>query len=85
MTYKQKNFDKNIAKYEQFACNCHQRRQSKSSLLGKNKIRLKKKSFFWKNQETYQKTQNFTLILNLLKKLEKNEHEKKQKKYDEHE
>ncbi len=35
----------------------------------------------------YQKTQNFTLILNLLKKLEKNEHEKSylQKKYDEHE
>jgi hypothetical protein len=46
-----------------------------------------KKFFLEKNQERYQKAQNFTLISNLLKKLEKNKHEKsyQQKKFDEHE
>jgi hypothetical protein len=35
-----------------------------------------KKFFFEKNQERYQKTQNFTPISNPLKKFQKNEHEK---------
>ncbi len=46
-----------------------------------------KKIFFWKNWKSFQKTQNFTLISNTLKKLWKNAPKKsyKQSKFDEHE
>ncbi len=46
-----------------------------------------KKIFFWKNQKMCQKTQNFTLISNPLKKLLKNAPKKsyKQNKFDEYE
>ena len=42
----------------------------------KIKIMTLKKKNFEKNQERNQKTQNFTLISNPLKKFQKNEHEK---------
>jgi hypothetical protein len=47
----------------------------------------KKYFFLKKNQKRCQKTQNFTLISNPLKKLWKNAHKKsyKQNKFDEHE
>ncbi len=81
-----KNFDKNMAKYNQFACNGHQRRHSKSSLIWKNEI-WQKKIFSWKKPGKVSKNAEFHADFKSVEKVGKNEHEKNylQKKFDEHE